>query len=66
MASRTVTNSGMTDRQWEAQNSRLGPSAAEKRGLCWACGGKKVLYTAFGNVQRIVDCNECRGTGKAK
>jgi hypothetical protein len=66
MASRTVTDSGMTDRQWEAQNSRLGPSAAEKRGLCWACGGHKVFYTAFGSVQRIVDCNECRGTGKAK
>jgi hypothetical protein len=66
MASRTVKDSGMTDKQWEAQNSRLGPSAAEKRGLCWACGGKRVLYTAFGGVQRIVDCTECRGTGKAR
>lgn len=66
MASRTVTDSGMTDQQWEAQNSRLSPSEAEERGLCWGCGGHKVLYTAFGGVQRIVDCNECRGTGKAK
>jgi hypothetical protein len=66
MASRTVTDSGMTDQQWEAQNSPLGPAAAAKRGLCWQCTGKRVLYTAFGGVQRIVDCDACRGTGKAK
>jgi hypothetical protein len=52
----------MTDRQWEAQNSRR----PARSGECWQCAGKKVLYTAFGNVQRIVDCNECRGTGKAR
>lgn len=65
MASRTVTDSGMTDQQWEAQNSRLGPAEADRLGLCWGCGGNSVLYTAFGGVQRIVDCPECPGTGKA-
>lgn len=64
MASRTVTDSGMTDRQWEAQNSRLSPASAAKRGLCWQCAGNKVLYTAFGGVHRIVDCDKCSGTGK--
>jgi hypothetical protein len=62
MASRTVTNSGMTDRQWEAQNA----SRPARAGECWQCVGNRVLYTAFGGVQRIVDCNECRGTGKAR
>lgn len=62
MASRTVTDSGMTDQQWEAQNS---PRRA-RSGECWQCAGKKVLYTAFGGVQREVGCNECRGTGKAR
>lgn len=66
MPSRTVTDSDMTDQQWEAQNSPMHPSAAKKRGLCWQCAGKTVLYTAFGGVHRIVDCGECDGTGKAK
>lgn len=62
MASRTVTDSGMTDQQWEAQNS----SRPAKPGECWQCGGKRVLYTAFGGVHRIVDCGECHGTGKTR
>lgn len=65
MPSRTVTDSGMTGQRWEAQNSPMHPAAAKERGLCWQCAGKKVLYTAFGGVHRIVDCNECSGTGKA-
>lgn len=65
MASRTVADSGMTDQQWEAQNSSLGPAEAEKRGLCWQCAGNRVLYTAFGGVHRTVDCPECNSTGKA-
>jgi DnaJ-class molecular chaperone len=52
----------MTDRQWEAQNSRR----PARSGECWQCAGNKVLYTAFGGVQRIVDCNECHGTGKTR
>lgn len=60
MASRTVTDSGMTDQQWEAQNS----SRRARPGECWRTASKRVLYTAFGGIQRIVDCGECRGTGK--
>jgi len=56
----------MTDQQWEAQNSNLGPDEATARGLCWCCVGNGVLYTAFGGVQRAVPCRECRGDGKAK
>jgi hypothetical protein len=66
MASRTVTDTGMTDQQWEAQNAGLSPAAAKRRGVCWKCGGNRVLYTAFGGVHRIVDCGECQGTGKAR
>jgi DnaJ-class molecular chaperone len=56
----------MTDEQWEAQNGPLSPGEAAARGLCWQCTGNRVLYTAFGGVQRKVPCRECRGTGKAK
>lgn len=65
MPSRTVTDSGMTDQQWEAQNSPIHPAAAKVRGLCWQCAGQQVLYTAFGGVHLIVDCGECNGTGRA-
>lgn len=58
-------NTGMTDEQWEAQNGKLSPAAAMKRGLCWQCSGKGALYTAFGGEQKTVVCNECEGTGKA-
>jgi hypothetical protein len=56
----------MTDEQWEAQNSGLGPDEATARGLCGCCGGKTVLYTAFGGVQRAVPCPEKCSNGKAK
>jgi hypothetical protein len=56
----------MTDEQWEAQNSGLGPDEATARGLCGCCGGKTVLYTAFGRVQRAVPCPEKCNNGKAK
>lgn len=61
----TATRSGMTDQQWEAQNSTLSPAACKRRGLCWQCGGKGSLYTAFGGEQKTVVCNECAGNGKA-
>ncbi|MFI8191384.1 hypothetical protein ACIF8T_21615 [Streptomyces sp. NPDC085946] len=56
----------MTDEEWEAQNSGLSPDQATARGLCWCCGGKSVLYTAFGRVQRAVPCPEKCNNGKAK
>lgn len=56
----------MTDEQWEAENGSLSPGEAAARGLCWQCTGNRVLYTAFGGVQRKVPCRECRGNGKAK
>jgi hypothetical protein len=56
----------MTDEQWEAQNGNLAPDEATARGLCWCCNGNRVLYTAFGGVQRAVKCGECKGSGKAK
>ncbi|MFL6096030.1 MAG: hypothetical protein ACJ71Y_11330 [Blastococcus sp.] len=56
----------MSDQEWEAQNGPLSPSEATARGLCWCCTGNRVLYTAFGGVQRKVDCRECRGTGQAQ
>jgi hypothetical protein len=54
----------MTDQEWEAQNRSLSAAEAQTQGLCWCCTGNKKLFTAFGGVQREVDCGECRGTGK--
>ncbi|MFE0974304.1 hypothetical protein [Streptomyces rochei] len=56
----------MTDQEWEAQNSGLSPRQAAARGLCGCCGGKAVLYTAFGGVQRKVPCPEKCRNGKAR
>lgn len=58
--------SGMTDQQWEAQNGKLSPAVAKKRGLCWKCSGKGALYSAFGGEHITTACGECQGTGKAK
>ncbi|WP_159106691.1 hypothetical protein [Streptomyces rishiriensis] len=57
--------SRMTDQQWEARNGALSPGEATAKGLCWQCTGNGVLYTAFGGVQRVVPCKECRGNGEA-
>ncbi|GHD70270.1 hypothetical protein GCM10010317_077230 [Streptomyces mirabilis] len=54
----------LTDQEWEAQNGTLSPAEASTKGLCWCCTGNGVLYTAFGGVQRKVNCPECKGTGK--
>lgn len=62
--SKTVASSGMTDKEWETQNKSMSPAAAAKKGLCWQCGGKGVLYTAFGGEQKVVVCGECSGSGK--
>lgn len=62
--SKTVTDSGMTDKQWEAQNCTLSLATRKRRGLCWQCGDKGALYTAFGGEQKVVVCGECKGTGK--
>lgn len=56
----------MTDQEWEAQNSPLGPNEAHAQGLCWCCTGNGVLYTAFGGVQRTVACPERCVNGKAR
>lgn len=64
--SKTVTNSGMTDTQWEAQNNPMSPAAATKKGLCWQCAGQGRLFSAFGGNQIVVACGECAATGKAK
>lgn len=55
----------MTDQEWEAQNGSLSPGEAAALGLCWCCQGRKVLYTAFGGVQRTVPCPEKCNNGKA-
>jgi len=59
--SKTVTDSGMTDQQWEKQNS----SRRAKPGECWQCAGKGALYSAFGGQQIVVACGPCQGSGKA-
>lgn len=56
----------MTDQEWEAQNGSLSPGEATACGLCWCCTGNGVLYTAFGGIQRKVNCRECHGDGKAR
>ena len=64
--SKVVTNSGMTDRQWEKQNKAMHPAAAQKKGWCWMCAGTGKLHHAFGGDQVVTECPECKGTGKAK
>lgn len=62
--SKVAAASGMTDTQWEKQNSRMSPAVADKKGVCWSCGGKGALYTAFGGEQKTIVCGICTGTGK--
>ncbi|NUP15358.1 MAG: hypothetical protein HOZ81_04490 [Streptomyces sp.] len=64
--SKVVTNSGMTDAQWIAQNKKLSPGKALNQGLCWKCAGTGKLYGAFGGDQIVVVCTECGGNGKAR
>jgi hypothetical protein len=63
-ATKTVPDSGMTDAQWIAQNTPLSPKAADRKGVCWCCGGNRALYSAFGGEQAVTSCNFCNGTGK--
>lgn len=63
---KTDTHTTMTDAEWEKQNAPLSPKTAEKKGLCWCCGGKGALYSAFGGDRITAVCGICRGTGKAK
>lgn len=62
---KTTTASGKTDLQWLAQNSRLTPTAAAKKGMCRDCGGKGALYTIDAGQRLTTVCGECNGTGKA-
>ncbi|MFE2973342.1 hypothetical protein [Streptomyces sp. NPDC059258] len=61
---KTDISTSMTDTEWEAQNTPLSPAAAEKKGLCYCCGGKGALYSAFGGERITTVCPICRGTGK--
>ncbi|MEU0393830.1 hypothetical protein ABZ208_13805 [Streptomyces sp. NPDC006208] len=61
---KTDTSSTMTDAEWEAQNSRITPAQATKKGVCWSCAGKGALYSAFGGERITAACPVCRGTGK--
>ncbi|MFE5958914.1 hypothetical protein [Streptomyces rubiginosohelvolus] len=61
---KTDTSTSMTDTEWEAQNTPLSPAAAEKKGLCYCCGGKGALYSAFGGERITTVCPICRGVGK--
>lgn len=62
--SKTVTDSGLTDQQWEKKNKAMPVDKATAKGVCWCCTDG-VIYTAFGGVQRVVVCGECHGSGKA-
>jgi hypothetical protein len=62
---KTDTSSTMTDAEWEKQNAPLGKQAAAKKGVCWCCGGKGALYSAFGGERITAVCGMCKGTGKA-
>lgn len=64
--SKTNLATGMTDRQWEAQNGALHPDTARARGLCWHCSGKGALCTAFHSEHVKVPCPDCKGNGKAR
>lgn len=57
--------SGMTDKQWEKQNKVISQAEAARKNLCWQCGGKCALYSAFGDDHTTTVCGECKGTGKA-
>lgn len=61
---KTTATSGKTDLQWLAQNSRLSPAAAAKKGMCGDCGGKGALYNVESGVQTTTVCNSCNGRGK--
>ena len=63
--SKTASTSTMTDAEWIKQNSRLSPAAADRKGVCWCCGGNGALYSAFGGKQTTTVCGMCHGTGKA-
>ncbi|MDI5965754.1 hypothetical protein [Streptantibioticus silvisoli] len=67
-ASLTKTNTAAapkTDLQWLAQNSRITPAAARKKGLCGDCGGTGALYTLDSGTQTTTVCAPCNGRGKA-
>ncbi|MFB7605272.1 hypothetical protein [Streptomyces gardneri] len=55
----------MTDQEWEAQNTDMSPKAAERKGLCGTCGGKKQIWSAFGGARQVFACYDCKGTGKS-
>ncbi|MFD5419481.1 hypothetical protein ACFWJT_15830 [Streptomyces sp. NPDC127069] len=57
--------SRLTDEQWIQQNSGLGLDERARRGLCWQCGGKRRLWWVFGGKRGVVQCDACRGSGKA-
>ena len=62
--SKVAPSSGMTDAEWEKQNSPISPAAAGRRGVCWCCGGKGALYSAFGGEHITTVCGICHGNGK--
>ena len=45
------------------RNSNESPAAAEKRGACPDCAGRKELVSNFGGQHTHVTCPTCRGTG---
>ncbi|MBP2581906.1 hypothetical protein J3A78_002384 [Streptomyces sp. PvR006] len=62
---RPISDSGMTDEAWEAQNKPpLAAETAKRKGVCWCCVGEGRLFSAYGGEQLVVVCNFCRGTGK--
>lgn len=63
--SKVAPKSGMSDKEWEAQNTPMDPTKAHAKGLCWCCGGKGGLYSAFGGEQVVTVCPICNGKGKA-
>lgn len=60
-----TSGTAMTDAKWEKQNTPISPATATKKGLCWYCGGKGALYSAFGGEHITTACPQCRGTGKS-
>lgn len=63
---KAATGPAKTDAEWEKQNRRISPAAADRKGVCWSCAGNGALYTAFGGEQKTVVCGVCQGTGKAR